>query len=115
MPSHVSADRPIELLYTGGIDSTAVLVAMLQTAPSQEILVRMLRLKLARRALTEYPLFFERYIDKRIEYTLLDDDVDICEHLDAGHSSRAFDILTEQLVSGALATPWPLRRTQVSQ
>ena len=75
--------RSIELLYSGGIDSTAVLVAMLQTAPSKEHLTRVLRLKLAQRAITEYPLFFERYISNRIEYTLLDDNVDICEHLDS--------------------------------
>jgi len=59
-------DRPIRILWSGGIDSTLALVALLKALPEQEHhrLIPLLNMI----SIDEYPLFFRRYILRKLPF-----------------------------------------------
>ena len=71
----------IEVLWSGGIDSTAALTALLETQPAKT--KTRLSIKMAPRAIGEYPLFFEQNIEGKLPVQMVDDFDDICEFVNA--------------------------------
>lgn len=59
--------KPIGLLWSGGIDSTAVLVALMRVAPSPEYLRERVEIFMSAESIQEYPLFFHRYVVGRFK------------------------------------------------
>lgn len=62
--------RKIQLLWSGGIDSTVALVAFLETLPKAEWEER-LEILLSMDSINEYPLFFHRFIHSQLPYTFI--------------------------------------------
>ncbi len=59
-------DRPIRLLWSGGIDSTVAIVALLKALPKEEYY--RLEPLLSMISINEYPLFFRKYILHQLSY-----------------------------------------------
>jgi hypothetical protein len=57
-----STDRKIAVTWSGGIDSTAALVALLQTVPSSRLTI-----VCDQNSINEFPAFYHEVIDKHIE------------------------------------------------
>ncbi len=74
-----SPSGEIEILFSGGIDSTAALVAMLETAPAED--APRLVIKMAPRAIGENPLFYENFVEGKLPVEMIPDADDICQHV----------------------------------
>ena len=72
--------RTLEILFSGGIDSTSVLTALLETRPPEASGRPTLIVKMAPRAVEEYPHFFFQYISAgKLPVEYVGDFDDICE------------------------------------
>lgn len=63
-------DKPIRVLWSGGIDSTTVLVALIQALEGNLKNRVELDVLLSQESIDEYPLFFKRFIENKLKYTL---------------------------------------------
>jgi hypothetical protein len=63
----VDLGQPISVMWSGGIDSTAVLTTLMQVALPEQITVLF-----EPRSLKEYPWFFENHIKGKLKYKILD-------------------------------------------
>ena len=63
-----SLNKPITVLWSGGIDSTCALVALLVTVQDTS----QITVAFEPRAIEEYPLFFNKYIKNKLSYKILD-------------------------------------------
>jgi len=74
--------RTMQIFFSGDIDSTAALTALLETYPSNAEAPKLI-VKMASRAIEEYNLFYERYIaGGKVPVEFVDDKDDMCEFLD---------------------------------
>ena len=64
----VQLGRPIDVYWSGGIDSTALLVALITASDN----VNQITVKFEKRSIDEYPYFYEKYVSK-MNHKLLDD------------------------------------------
>ena len=63
----VDLNKPISIMWSGGIDSTGVLTTLMQIALPKQITVLF-----EPRSLIEYPWFFENHIKGKLKYKILD-------------------------------------------
>jgi len=63
----VDLNKPISIMWSGGIDSTGALTPLMQTALPEQITVLF-----EPRSLIEYPWFFENHIKGKLKYKILD-------------------------------------------
>lgn len=63
-------DRKVRVYWSGGIDSTAALTALLIAAEEQQALGR-IEVMLSRASIREYPAFFQRNIERRLAVRVL--------------------------------------------
>lgn len=68
-----SPDKNINIFWSGGIDSTAVLVSFLKRPDS----FNRLTIILSKDSVAEYPLFFDKYILKNLKHTIVDNPVEL--------------------------------------
>ena len=74
-------DRKIQLLWSGGIDSTLALVSIFKELAERGDLAR-LEILLSKESVAEYPAFFRDVIEKKLKYILFDPP--IFDFLDTG-------------------------------
>jgi len=69
--------RTISLLWSGGIDSTAALVAIIKAAEARRC-TELMQVRLSMHSATEYPGFFLRFINDRIAFAPVSHPISAC-------------------------------------
>lgn len=108
----VEDEKPLQVLWSGGIDSTLVLCSLLEAAEAVDRL-DLLEVVLTIDSVQEYPRFFERYIRGRLRtvhashpvFGYLDDDKTI---VTGEHGDQLFgsDYLARYVPTGTAWLPW---------
>ncbi len=108
----IASDRRIELLWSGGIDSSSALVALLRAAERHDALER-LRVVLTEGSKAEFPSLFEGLITPRLAWRQFEPP--LYQELDPGcitvtgeHGDQLFgsDKLAEPMAEGYAFAPW---------
>ncbi|MFK7924313.1 MAG: hypothetical protein AB8H47_20315 [Bacteroidia bacterium] len=108
----LSAGRRITVLWSGGIDSTAVLIALYRELSVREERDR-LHLLLSQESIDEFPAFFEAIIQDKLAYTRIEST--IYEQIDPAdlnitgeHGDQLFgsDKLKYHVMTGEAWRPW---------
>ncbi|MEZ5825134.1 MAG: hypothetical protein R3C97_10450 [Geminicoccaceae bacterium] len=94
-------DRDIELFWSGGIDSTAALTALLRVAEDDRERQR-IEVRYAPCSIAEYPLFFEQFIDGRLRHAPIERSIG--EAMDSGRLIVTGE-LGDQIFGSMLARP----------
>ncbi|MEM6395842.1 MAG: hypothetical protein AAF741_05810 [Bacteroidota bacterium] len=106
-----SLNYDIQVLWSGGIDSTVALIALVQTAQPHQL--DRLRILLSMDSINEYPLFFRQHILRELKYQLIQPPV--TNHLAANalivtgeHGDQLFgsDKLLPLIKNGLALEPW---------
>ncbi len=107
-----SGSRTIRVLWSGGIDSTVALIALMQELEHREELHR-LKVLLSRESILEFPSFFHQKIEGHLEFLLMDktiyDHIDLSEiNITGEHGDQLFgsDKLKYAVMSGEAYRPY---------
>lgn len=104
-------DYGVQVLWSGGIDSTVALIALIETANEDRL--RRLQLLLSMDSINEYPLFFRQHVLRKINHRMIIPPVtrhlaDRCLIVTGEHGDQLFgsDKLLPLMVNGLAAEPW---------
>ncbi|MEM6879442.1 MAG: hypothetical protein AAF544_12830, partial [Bacteroidota bacterium] len=104
-------DFDIQLLWSGGIDSTVALIALIETAGEGQL--SRLRVLLSMDSINEYPLFFRKHILRKLNYKMIRPPVtehlaDRCIIVTGEHGDQLFgsDKLLPLIQNGLAEEPW---------
>lgn len=68
--AHTTSNRPIRVLWSGGIDSTVALIALIKELRAQDQLHR-LKVLLSQESIQEFPSFFHEEIEHKLPFDLI--------------------------------------------